>query len=249
MGNKARLFHRMANILKYIVFSAVLLTQPIAGSLVFAEGEPEKSPRRLNISSTFGAPYIMPPTGGEAWQKLKKIEAALGVEFYFSKAPAARSLAMARNSILDGGLWSVEAQGPEYAHMIRLPYVFATMEVSVFSWWPNMKIEKFDDLHDYYGFVASTQIGRRFLEKKIDEFENRLLVESVDQLFNLLASRRSDIVFLDRGSAYAAIGDRLGKTIFEVSSEPLGKLELYLYMRDTHAALIPEIMKALKQGE
>lgn len=206
--------------------------------------EPSKA-LRLRMASTFREPYIVLPNGGTAWQMLKSLETALNIEFDMTDMPAARSLSLARNGILDGGLWSVEASGDEFAHLIRVAYPLADLEVSVFSWWPNMKINSFEDLHDYYGFVASTQIGRKFLEKKIAEFENRLYVENIEQLFNLLAARRSDIVFIDRASAYEVIGDRLGKTIFEVSAKPLATLELYLYLHEKHADLIPKIIKSL----
>jgi len=204
---------------------------------------------QLKLGSAFRAPYIVPPNGGIAWEKLKRLESRLNIDFTFAEMPAARAIALADHGVLDGDFLRVEAVGLTHPNLIRVPHVFAVHDIAVFSWRPELQVNSFEELETFEDYVIATKIGRKFLESKTQNLKNHLLVTELDQLFKLLEARRSDFVLLDRMSAYTALGDRLGKTIFEVSPKPLISLKLYLYLNKKHAALVPEIMQAVQQIE
>jgi len=225
----------------------------IAALAAFAASASEKAgpatdtPKiQLRIGSAFREPFIIQPDSGIAWGKLKQLEPSLNVEFIFVEMPAARSLVLTDHGVLDGDFLRIESIGVTYPNLVQVPYVFTVLELAAYSWRPELVINSFADLGEHAEYVVATQIGRKFLENKIRSFKNRLFVENLDQLFNLLEMKRSDIVVLDRLSAREVIGDKLGKTIFEVSSKPLAKLDLYLFLNKKHADLVPAIMKALQ---
>jgi len=200
---------------------------------------------QLVLSSAFRAPFIELPEGGTVWPKLKQLEPTLGIEFVFVDVPAARVLVAANSGTIDGDILRVETITETHPDLVRVPFELAVVELTAFSWKPGLDINSFEQMAEMDHIVVSTQIGRKFTQKKIENYKNRLFVEKASQLFELLEQRRSDIVLLDRSTAHVIIGNRLDKTIFEVCGEPLARRKLYMFLHKKHAALVPEIYDAL----
>jgi len=227
-------------------FIGLLLMSPCI-AIALAGASAEEPPIELTIGSAFRAPYIEPPDGGTVWSLLVDLDMEPKVKFVFAAVPAARSIALANNGVLDGDIIRSGAAGVTHTNLIRVDVAVCIIEIVAFSWQRDMKVNSFTQMSDIDDIVVSTKIGRKLLQSRLQRYPNRLFVESAEKLFSLLEQKRSDVAILDRGTAYRVIGDRLGRTIFQVSDRPLLAREHYLYLHMKHAALVPEIEKALSE--
>jgi len=230
-------------VLSTIMMSSVL--SPCA--MLLADDTPKK---QLRLGSAFREPYIIPPEGGSVWQRLTRIEQQVGVDFVFVDLPAARSIVSANRGVIDGDLLRTNMVSATMPNLVRVPYALVTIEAAAFTWMPDLKVCNFQELSGIKDVVVSTQIGRKYSQNKLRNYKNRLFVETAEQLFNILEQQRSDIAVLDRPSAYRAIGDRLGKTIFETCETPLITQHLYMFLHKKHEGLVSKIATALtKDGQ
>ena len=210
-----------------------------------AKNDAESASIMLTLGSAFRAPYINPPDDGLVWRIITGLETQPSIKFRFSDLPAARSLALANNGVIDGDIIRIRDINREFQNLVRVEVPICTIEISAFSWTPNVTVGSFAALADMDDLVLSTQIGRKLIQSKLEAAPNRLFVESVQRLFVLLEQKRSDIVVLDRPTAYWIIGKRLKRSIYEVADTPLAQQDYYLYLHKKHAALVPALEQAL----
>jgi len=204
--------------------------------------------QRLLIGSAFRAPYIEPPNGGTVWSLLKQVESELDVEFVFADVPAARALMLANKGVLDGDVMRVEEIREDHPNLVRVPTVVSVNEIAVFSWNPELKINSFEEIAAAQKLAVATLIGRKFIQRNLPNKNNRIFLEGIELLFALLEHKRVELVVLDRRSAYHAVWDDLGKTVFEISEQPLATRHYYLYLHQRHTELVPRLNTALEEA-
>ncbi len=215
--------------------------------IMFATSSPSLSSERvLHISSAFRAPYILPPDDGIVWSKIKKVGSRIGIEFKFVDTPAARSLLLANSGQLDGDLIRRHDVVENYPDLIQVPTAVITIEISIFSWDPSRRIDAFQDFKLIDSDIIATQIGRKFIERKLHAFHNSIFVSDVEDIFSLLERKRIDYVVLDRLTALDVMGGRFGNTLFEVAPEPLSRVDHYLFLHKKHADLVDPINQELE---
>ena len=232
-------------------FSAVavaILLAVILSILIVGEDEPAID---LEVSSQVNrATYMVAGVQGSVFHGqilrplLREAYEKIGIQITYKEFPALRALDMA-NSQFDAEVGRTPAYIKQYDQLETVPVNLMDFNLNVYSHDPNIRIRSFDDLQQY---VIARRRGVKLLDIKLAEHPNCIVVESTDQIIELLSIGRIDLVIgveVDFEYAVKSLLDE-GRHVDKIYVHTVLSNPIHHPIHKRNADLIPDLSKALQ---
>ncbi len=164
----------------------------------------------------------------------------LGVQIVSN--PSERSLVLANQGEVDGEGLRVAGLAQQYPHLIPVPERFIGISFVAFARQHGLTLNGWNDLQPHrVGFITGWKMfeahaaGARIVNR----------VETPEQLFKMLAQDRIDLALYTLADGQALVR-RLGLNGIQALAPSLRDVDLYLYLHQRHAALVPRLAQALR---
>lgn len=214
---------------------ALLLACCLAGAPVFA-GEP------LRLNTGVGAPYIQADKQGfldllvpEIFRRLGRPAEAVGY------SASERAMINANSGLDDGVAMRVKGLGTSYPNLVLVDEPVIDNDFVAYSIRQRFSTTGFATLKPYQiGYI----VGWKVFEARLDGGFALTRVQDAEQLFNLLANDRADVVLFERWQGNWLVRERrLPATLL---LPPLVSTKMYMYLHRKHAALAEPAAAALR---
>jgi polar amino acid transport system substrate-binding protein len=190
---------------------------------------------------TAALPPLGSPPGQQGFLEQVAREAfrRIGRSVEVSTLPGERALINVDSGLEDGDLYRAPGFEKEYPNLVRVPEKMGDMEFMAYAKRPDIQIHAWSDLQPY---VVAYATGWKIYDRMVKAREVTK-VRIIDDLFPLLASDRADIILIDRWQGmWAARADGYNPRVIE---PPLAHAEMFMYLNKRHAAIVPELARAL----
>ncbi|MBS1189776.1 MAG: periplasmic solute-binding protein [Rhodocyclaceae bacterium] len=201
-----------------------------------AAGEP------LRLNTGVGAPYIQPDKKGFLDRLVPEVFRRLGIQAEAVVYPASERANMNANNGLDDGV-AMRVKGLEaaYPNLVRVEEKVADNDFVAYSGHHVFATTGFEALTPYQvGYIA----GWKVFEPRLKDGYAVTLVQDADQLFNLLANDRADVVLFERWQGNWLVRERRQKA--KLLLPPLVSTEMFMYLHKKHAHLAGPAAQALR---
>ncbi len=217
------------------------LVQLMALLLYLAAALPVRSePLRLN--SGVGAPYFQEDRKGFLDLLIPEVFRRIGVEAVGVRYEAAeRAMINANNGIDDGVALRIRGLEKIYPNLVRIEEKIIDNEFVAYATRVQIATTSFDVIKNYQ--VAYIN-GWKVFEAGIVPGTQVTKVQDADQLFNLLASERTDLVLFERWQGNHMVHERGVKA--RMLRPPLVTTEMFMYLHGKHAHLAEPAARALR---
>lgn len=218
-------------------FSVLLITALIMPTKVFASDE-----KAVIINSGSSEPLIFSTNKGFYSQIIQEVFSRLNISSQVMHLPSSASLKNANLGIDDGVIGRIKGIDKKFTNLIRVPEKVIDLNFAAYSNDKNIKIEKWEDLKPYnIGYIR----GWKIFDKKATSYRSLVKVKNTNQLFLLLKNKRVDVILhQDIPAKYRM--KKLG--YFPHQHEPfLDSREMFIYMHKHNSALVPQMVKKLKE--
>jgi polar amino acid transport system substrate-binding protein len=166
--------------------------------------------------------------------------ARLGLEAQVENFPGDRSLRMTNEGLADGQALRIIGIEKEYPNLVRVPEPVYEAEFLAWSMRRDTQLAGWQDLHS---LVVGYPLGWKLYDHEVKQAHEIIRVQSMEQLFPMLAASRLDVVLLDRWQAMY-LTRRAGVDAHPI--EPaLARCEMYMYLHVRHRALVAPLAAAL----
>jgi len=163
----------------------------------------------------------------------------IGRSVEVSTLPGERALINADAGLEDGDLYRAPGFEKEYPNLVRVPERMGYMEFMAYAKRPDIEVHAWSDLRPY---VVAYATGWKIYDRMVKAREVTK-VRVIDDLFPLLANDRADIILIDRWQGlWAARAQGYTPRVIE---PPLARAEMFMYLHKRHAAIVPELARAL----
>lgn len=190
--------------------------------------------------------FSTPPTQVNAKQTitiLEKAYAKLGIQIAVKELPSARSLLEANDGRTDGEVHRIAGIESANPNLIRIPVPIRIIEGMAFSCGAPVAVNGWQSIRDLH---IGIRAGIKFFENGTKDMNHVSKIASVDHLFTLLFMRRLDVVVVDR-SWEQEQRDRDKSSCLVTNEPPIVVIELYHYLHNRHADLVPAITAVLQE--
>lgn len=170
----------------------------------------------------------------------------LGFKPVITSVPAQRGLLNLNQGIDDGILTRVAGLEKNYPNIVQMNEHANERDYIAFARRKDIKINNWDDFEPYNVAMIN---GWKIFEKNIKKYKSLVKVRGPEQLFNLLASERVDVVVYARTAGDWMLKKMNLKDIHAIEP-PLAKKKKYFYLHKRHAHLVPKadaIMRQIKE--
>jgi len=174
---------------------------------------------------------------------LKTAYSRIGVEVKGKALPANRALVDSNTGYIDGELCRIAAIESNHPNLIRIPIPVMTVEIMAYTSGNTFPVTGWESLEEQR---IGIKAGIQYTEMQTQGMPNVLRTTNHDNLFQLLAADRLDVVIATR-SICPIQGGKSCIEEFYVHEPPLAKLRLYHYLHKKHAALAPLITDQLSR--
>lgn len=169
--------------------------------------------------------------------------ARIGVTISIVHLPSERALLNADQGVDDGLFDRIAGIDQDYPHLVMVPEKVNEFEFCAFTSDPDMALAGWEDLKPYnVGMVR----GWKMVENNMPQVTSLVSVREDFMLFDLLLNGRADVVILGRLSGMMLAKER-GLTGIHVVEPPLAVTDMYVYLHERHAALVPELARAIRE--
>ncbi len=208
---------------------------------VFAQ-VPASADEPLRLNTGVGAPYIQADKRGFLDLLVPEIFRRIGLEAEAVGYPASeRAMINANRGIDDGVAMRVKGLEAVYPNLLRVPEKVIDNEFVAYSRRHRFDTDSLEALKPYQiGIIA----GWKVFESRFDGGYALTRVQDAEQLFNLLANDRADVVLFERWQGNRLIRER-GLDAW-LLLPPLVSTEMFMYLHVKHAALVEPIAEALR---
>lgn len=166
--------------------------------------------------------------------------ARLGVDASVENFPGGRALRMSNEGIIDGQAVRVLGVEKEYPNLVRVPEKVYESEFMAWSMRRDIRLAGWQDLRS---LVVGYPLGWKLYDREVKQAREIIRVQSLEQLFPMLAASRLDVVLLDRWQAMY-LTRRAGINAHPVEP-PLALHDMYMYLHVRHQALVAPLAAAL----
>lgn len=203
---------------------------------------PVRAADRIVLTSGVLAPYTTPDRKGFLDQLISVLFREVGREAELLIYPTAteRGMLNANEGLDDGLAMRVAGLEKQYPNLIRVPEPVAINEFVAISTRHRFATTNWDTLQPY---AVSYIIGWKVFEQNVPKGRELTRVRDAEQLFNLLARDRTDVVLYERWQGLAQT--RAMNLKAQVMEPPLVRTPMYIYLHKKHAALVPQVAQAL----
>ncbi|WP_338667992.1 substrate-binding periplasmic protein [Pseudodesulfovibrio methanolicus] len=177
---------------------------------------------------------------------LKEAYGRIGVQVRGKRLPAARSLEMAEDGLVDGEVNRIKTIEEQYPHLIRIDVPVNLLEGVVLTCNTRMEHVSPEAIRDLH---LGIKIGNRYAEMLTDGMPSVTKLPQEKKLMALLLEGRLDALLVDRAWAEAEMA-KPGMGCLRINEPPLVVVPLYHYLNRRHAALAPLItgeLRAMRQ--
>lgn len=196
----------------------------------------------IRISTSYNSMLSNPEQTGMLDRILKEAFRRIGREAQIVFTPNERSLVEVNEGKLDAELNRVAGMEKNYPNLIRVPEPNMQMHFVAFS--------KKDFSISGWNSLARLKVGLvcgwKILENSTKGVCNVTRVLKEDQLFQMLDRGRLDIALYSKLNGYELIKKYGYKNIRHLEP-PLVSKDMFLYMNEKHAALVPHLAAALRE--
>lgn len=193
----------------------------------------------LNAGTT--EPFITAEGGGFYGELVREMFARIGMDAKVIRLPSARSIINANQGIDDGVIARTKGFEEKYKNLIMVPGSIVTFRFVAYSRDKKIPVTGWDSFAPYsVGYIR----GWRIYEKNLINAKKLMIVNNAEQLFKLLINGRSDLVMFEyyRGTWW---NKHLNANAHLIGS-PVAEKEMFMYMHNKHAALVPKLARALE---
>ncbi len=233
-------------ILKYLINAHQFRLGCCCILLIFFSTLTAANEDKIIINTAFWEPVSTENNDGYFDQIMYEAFHRLGMVVEIRRPPAERGLINANDGTDDG-------DGPRianirnmdlYSNLVIVPEKVMDVQFVAFSLTNSISINNWNDLENYnIGIVT----GWKILELSIDKYKSLIKVKNPYLLFNLLKSRRVDVVIIDKWTGKKMMDkfQLTGVTIHD--SPPLAEREMFLFLNKNHQQLVDRLTKVLNQ--
>ncbi|NRA84075.1 MAG: transporter substrate-binding domain-containing protein [Gammaproteobacteria bacterium] len=166
----------------------------------------------------------------------------LNIDLTIDVKPPERSIREDNNGIVDGEFMRIATISEFYPNLLKVPQRIGHLQFVAFSHNKDIDLTNgWSALADYkIGYVT----GWKIVEKNIAHFKHSYPVGNAETMFNMLASKRFDVIVYSKNKGLEII-DHKGLTKIKLINPPLSKQAMFLFVHQKHRALIPKINQAL----
>ena len=208
----------------------------------------------LSIKAAIAAPIILlnitgqPPINtstldGFADEVTAEAFKRIGYELHTERLPAERGLKSANEGLVDGEMLRVKGMNKIYKNLVRVPEKIMDWEFVAFSYKPINMAQGWSGLS---GKLVSHINGWKILEKNIPSDAEVTKVENADELFKLLANKRTDFSLYELWGGYYKLNS-MSMNQVEKCEPALAVKEMFIYLHKKHAALVPKLSASLQE--
>ncbi|MEK6662461.1 MAG: transporter substrate-binding domain-containing protein [Pseudomonadota bacterium] len=220
--------------LKFALFALTLLaSQPLLA---------EPAPRERLVLTTVALPPLGSTKEGPGFLEQVAREAfrRIGLEIDVDTLPGERSLINTESGLDDGDLMRAPGFEKAYPNLVQVPEKMGDMDFVAYTIRNDIKGPiTWSRLADFtVGYTSGWKIYDRMVKAR--EVSK---VRAIDDLFPLLDLKRVDLILIDRWQGlYAA---RMHGGAVRLLEPPLTSSPMFMYLNKKHAAIIPELTRAL----
>lgn len=198
----------------------------------------------LVLSNPMAPPLTNAKGTGFIDQLLQEAARRVGVHVRLVSLPAERGLVNANSGIEDGDSNRIAGLERAYPNLIRVPEKNMDMHFVGFTRQTDLHLDQ--GWRSLSGRSVGIIKGWKILERNLPADAEVTAVKDAEQLFQLLAHRRVDVVLYAQhlGQAQAR---QLGLNDVRVAGPPLTTQAMFLYLHKKHAPLVPRLAGALRQ--
>jgi len=222
-----------SRLISYTLLLCSLLPLSVSGS------------RQLTLNTAFGLPFSSPDQTGFFDRLISEAFHRNGIDVSVQSLPGERALINANEGIDDGdGLRILELNmNRKYPNLVRVPEKIIDVDFVVYTNGTDVKIDGWESLVPYnVGIVW----GWKILERNIVGTQSLVKTRTPQLLMQLLQNNRTDLIAIERWTGLT-IARKLHLTTLKLIEPPLISKSLYLYLHKKHKALIPKIVRTLRE--
>lgn len=234
------MINQLVNNIKWIrQIKRLLITLCLGGLAGINAGLADEKPFVLNVAT--GAPLYQEDGTGFYNLLAAEIFERLDLDMKMVKLPSERALVNANGGVDDGNIARVAGLEKKYSNLVRVPEKVFDFEFVVYSKNPDVEINDWNSLKPY---VVGIINGWKIVEKNVTEVKKLTKVKNYAQLLTLLENGRVEIAILDRLMG----GWQLQQLGFDITliEPPITAKPMFIYVHRKHQALVPEMVKVLK---
>jgi polar amino acid transport system substrate-binding protein len=213
----------------------------IISLLLFSSGTAYGQALVLNTFEIY--PRSTPEGKGSDDLIIKEMFRRIGIEVTIVHLPAERALINANEGIDDGDFVRIAGLENRYPNLISVPEKITEYEFVAFSKDPSIRIRGWVSLKPYNVGIIT---GWKILEEKIVSTRSLTKVKDDTALFRLLEKDRADLVVCEHVQGNALL-QTIGLTGVKALKPVLAKRDMFLYLNQRHAGLVPRLADALKK--
>jgi len=233
---KARSTERMLSIMNTVVVCLVLCFSLACNS--DAAGQPAK----LVLNSIYSSPITSSDKSGFLDLLYKELFRRLNIPFEIQALPGERSLTNANEGIDDGEVCRIAALTKSYTNLVCTTEPVMQYQHVVFSRSAQFKVTGPESLNPYdVGIVT----GWKIVELNTRLNRSRIMLDSPEQLFQMLDQGRVEVAVLERMMGMEML-NKLRISGVNILSPPLLTGDWHLFLHKRHSALIPRIDRELR---
>lgn len=173
---------------------------------------------------------------------IEKAYTQLDIKVEFVELPGKRALAESSSGKLDGELSRIYDVGLEYPSLVRVPTPMFWFAPVAYSHLEKLDLKGPDALKKYR---IGLMIGMYYTEKAASEFGQVTLVDDLERLYQLLNSRRVDVVLDSDINGKYYMKKKNFKNIQPITPQ-LSQINAYHYVHEKHKTLVPKLDKIFR---
>ncbi len=196
----------------------------------------------LTLNTWAGSPLSKRDRTGYIDRILIEAFNRIGLTVSLSKKPAERSLYNANKGVDDGDYIRVAGLEKIYPNLIRVPSKLFDMEFVAFAKNKTVKVDGWASLKPYHVGILR---GWKILEMNVKEAKSRSELDSIESMFKMVDLGRLDIALYSRYLGRGVL-ENMGYSGIRDLNPPFAVEEMFLYLNNKHAKLVPELAKVLE---
>lgn len=199
-------------------------------------------PQTLILSDTYETPYTTP--AGDGFLDVVATEAfrRAGLKLKFIRLPPERALLNANAGIEDGVSARIAGLEKSYPNLIQVPEKVLDFHFVAFVRQAELSSANWQSIAP---LVVGHIRGWKIFEQNVRPDTRVTVVETEEQLFNMLARNRIDIALYERWLGLG-LAKKMGINDVRVVEPPLAERPMFIYLHKRHADKVPPIADALR---
>jgi polar amino acid transport system substrate-binding protein len=167
----------------------------------------------------------------------------IGADFKLVSLPSERSLYAANLGEVDGEGLRVAGLSSQYPNLVQVPERFISVSFVAFAKDATLRMDQSWDSLKPYSVAFIT--GWKMFETNATTARIVNKVDKPEQMFRMLDGGRVDLALYTRADGIALVRG-LGLSSIAPLAPALKDVDMYLYLNQKHAALVPKLAQALR---